>query len=355
MVSEESLLLASMVKIIGDGRRRLMLMVDDLKVVLREHSLSLPLKGKAHSTVLVGGGSGTPTVARALQTLGATPFTMLANTGETQEDNRGNVVGAGLVRRTFNTIDWIDIVKQSLYGRRAGDWTGTHRLLDHRLDQWMRFGYLAFEAAKQVWGLQFAINFWNYQMRNPYRVMPTVDQPCGIMFQVGSGEYSFYEYAGRSGDLRLATKVYLEPKAMITSEVDRVLGRAKVAIIGPGDVHFSVLFHFAVKGFLAALARVPKIILVANLTARPMDIPNFTLRQFLDLYARYLPSGKEIIVLAHQGEVAADNPLRDDIQGSSYGNFQIVRANLASARHSHNQQLIHDEDLLAQTLKPLIQ
>jgi len=354
MNPRERLLQTRMIEVIGDGRRKPAQMVGDLKIVLREHRLSLPSQNHAHDIVLVGGGSGTPTVARALQTLGATPFTMLANTGETQEDKRGNIVGAGLVRRTFNTIDWIDIVKQSLYSRRAGDWTDMHRLLDRRLDQWTRFGYLAFEAAKQIWGLQFAIDFWNYQMRNPYRVMPATDQPCNIVFQVGREKYSFYEYAMRSNDSRLATKIYLEPIVMMTPAADELLSHTKVAIIGPGDVHFSVLFHFAVYLFTPALVQVPKIILVANLTARPMDIPNFTLRQFLDLYDLYLPLNKEIIVLAHQGEVAAENPLRDDIQGSSYGRFQIVRANLASTRHSHNQQLIHDEDLLAQALKPLI-
>lgn len=354
MTRRRKSLLDSMVRVIGNGRRGLMPMVGDLKTVLRCHGISLPSESRAHDVVLVGGGSGAPTVARALRTIGATLFTILANTGETQEDKRGNIVGAGLVKRTFSTIDWIDIVKQSLYGRRAGEWTDIHGLLDRRLDQWMRFGYLAFEATKQIWGLQFAIDFWDYQMGNSYRVIATTDQPCDLMFTVGEQEYGFYEYARRPDGSPLAHKLLLKPEVTISEEARASLSRAKVAIIGPGDVHFSVLFHFVVDGFMEALAQVPKIILVANLTARPMDIPNFTLRKFLNLYARYLPPDKEVIALVHQGEVVAENPLRDDIQGPSYGNFQIVRANLASTQKSHNGQLIHDEDLLAQALEPLI-
>lgn len=337
-----------------DCRRDCRAVVDDLKAILIEDVAGVFLKDVSFDHVLVGGGSGTPTVARALQKLGISQFDMLANTGETQEDKLGNIVGAGRVKREFQTVDWIDIVKQSIYGRPVTEWNDWHRILDKRLDQWMRFGYLVFEATKQIWGLQLAIDFWNYQTGNPYRVIATADQPCDLMFTVGDQEYGFYEYARRPDGSPLAHKLLLKPKVTISDEARASLSRAKVAIIGPGDVHFSVLFHFVVDGFMEALAQVPKIILVANLTARPMDIPNFTLRKFLNLYARYLPPDKEVIALVHQGEVAADNPLCDDLQGLSYGNFQIVRANLASAQKSHNGQLIHDEDLLAQALKPLI-
>lgn len=299
---------------------------------------------------LVGGGSGTPTVARALQQCGVTAMNLLANTGETQEDGSGNIVGAGVLRQTFQTIDWIDIVKQSIHSRSREAWTPWHEFLEEKFDRWMRRAYYLFEAGRQRWGIQESIDFFNARMGNQYRVIPTTCAPCNIWFDVSGERMSFYEFSRRGNVSQLADRLALVPNATIGEHATRALLSAQTVIVGPGDVHFTVLFHFIVRGFRELLAAVPRIVLIANLTARGNDIPNFTLAQFLDLYDRYLPSGCPVMVVVHRGPIVSAEPLCDDVCGDSYGRFTLVRADVASDRYSNNGQLVHDERKLVSVL-----
>jgi 2-phospho-L-lactate transferase/gluconeogenesis factor (CofD/UPF0052 family) len=282
---------------------------------------------------------------------------MLANTGELQTKD-GRPMGAGYLRKELGTLDWIDIVKQSIHGTplaARGPW---HRFLDAKLtkdDPYMRTAYVLFEAARLEWGLQDAIDFWNGVMGNRYRVLPSVGSPCDLFFQVGGQRMDFNEYAYRPPGSQIADDMFIEPMMTRLDELAAVTLRdARMAIVGPGDVHFSVLFHFAVSGFRKALAEVPNLVLITNLTARPIDIPGFKLSDFLSLYDRWLPSGKPVTVLVHRGPLTVEDPLTDDVDGDAYGRFTLRRAPMASQNMSNNGQLIHDESLLAAALAPLL-
>ncbi len=329
--------------------------VEQLKSILSQVSPPKSSSIPASGIVLIGGGSGTPTVGRALHHLGISDFSVFANTGEIEKKD-GQLVGAGLVRVTFESIDFLDITKQSTQSRPEAERNTWHTLLDQKGDhRWKRNGYLIVEAARQLWGIQPAIDFINGLMNNGYRVAPTTEERTELKFVIDGQPLDLYEYAFRADQSRLAEELVLEPAASLGATAKQTLSQAKVACIGPGDVHFSVGFHFAVDGFTEALAEVEKIILVSNLTARKIDIPGFKLTNFLDWYDRYLPAGKEISVLVNKAEVETDEEkLEDDVAGDQYGRFRLYRAPIAGTALSANKQLIHDEQLLAKALAPLL-
>lgn len=340
-----------------DYEQGLETLMDQLRATLHPIQPVLPPPNpERHRILSIGGGSGVSTVGRALRHIGAPSFTTLANTGETQE-SQGRVVGAGIVKRRFNTIDWIHVARQTLYVRPESEWTPWHVLLAGRTrrDRFLRKAHVIYAAAGELWGIQNALDFFSACMGNTHRVIPTTETPCDMIFEYGGEYVGFYEYAFREKRTEIADRSFLHPIAQLGDTAEAALNGAHVVILGPGDVHFSVLFHFLVDEFPEVLARVPTIVLVVNITARELDIPSFTLSRFLDFYGNHIiPSTREVIALVHRGEVSARNPLVDDVRGDRHGRFRIVRAPMAGTDLSANRQLLHDEQLLGEALRPYV-
>lgn len=330
--------------------------VDKIKNLFKDQDLTFTLPKSLSRIVLVGGGSGTPTVGRSLMTIGISDFILIANNGEVQRDKETlKPVGAGqIIQEIPGAIDWIDIAKQSLLATPKEKWTPLHEVLDLKLDKYLRFGYLFFEALRQIFGdVQKAIDYTNYLLKNPYRVAPSSTDRVEVLYQLGDKKYNLYEYAFREEQRTLAEGILIEPPSHLSPAAKEVLAEAKVIIVGPGDVHFSVLPHWAVKGFREVLEEniAAKIILITNLTAREIDVPNFKLTDFLNLYHQYLPGNRKIQALVNSGLVSEENPLADDIVGENFQNFLLAREDIASQTLSSNQQVIHGERKLGRALK----
>lgn len=331
------------------------------RALLREApTISAVAAPPASPIVLIGGGSGTPTVARALQAVGIREFTMIAGSGEVQRDKETlEPVGAGLVRLACQGApDWIDLVKQSVHGRPQEQWGSWHKLFDRGVGPKMRVGYLVFEALRQILGsIQETVDLANQWMGNPYRVIPATETPTEIKFRVGGQVYDMYAYAFRKEQERLVDELFYDPPVMISGEAWEAVENARYVIVGPGDVHFSVLPPLIVggmEGVLVANSRA-KVVLVCNLTARAIDIPGFTLSRYLDLYGQYLVAW-EITALVNAGPLSgtADPLLAIDTDGERYRRFVLVMRDLVGGGLSNNLQPLHDEEKLGRALVDLI-
>jgi len=307
--------------------------------------------------VLVGGGSGTPVVGRALQNVGINSFAMVANVADTLRNKETmELVGPGLMKELFNMPDVVDITKQLLHACLLDKRSIFHNLLDQKIDHDTRIGYLMLAALLQSGlSLQESINFLSDTLGNSYEVAAVSEEVTEIYFAGVSQKFlNLYQFA--KVDPGPPVNMKLEPPAEILPSTARLLGQARYIIFGPGDVHFSVLPHFLVNGFTDAVrSSQAKLIVVINLTARLLDTPGFTVSKFLDLYDKYLPTGQQCVAVINKysSQSKLSSLLIDDVNASTYGRFELVRADLADDIKNNNNQLVHDQLKLGQTLKKI--
>lgn len=335
-------------EVIADLRR---VLGDYLRNASPEWS-SLPDTG----ILLVGGGGGTTTVGRALLSTGVLRFTTMPNVFDRERYPKTfELRGSGLVRTLLAGVDVLDTFTHLFLIRPQGWWwlnPLSRFLATHVRD--IRPGYFVLAVAAELIGFQPAVDWLGWEMENSWRVVPPTDTPTEIKFVQGLHVLGLYDYILRRPDpSRGFDQMRLDPSAGLSDPATRTLLAARQIVIGPGDVHFTVLPHWLVSGFKGALvANVSAaLVLVANLTARDVDIPGFTLKMFLDLWDRYLPKDRRVTVLVNSTPL--EGALRDDLDGDSYGRFVLIRRPVASSQRSRAGQLIHDVDHLGQALKEI--
>lgn len=299
-----------------------------------------------NNIVLIGGGSGTTTVGRSLYEIGITNFTTIASV----MDVGG---GSGVVQNVFG-VPHLNDLAQHLINMNPTKNDLSHFMNIRNNYSWRQDAYLVMAAMINVFGMKNGIDLIGYMLGNKHRSLFSTSIPCEPIFTYQGKKYKTYDFAFLDRN-DAADFIKLNRPAKIFPEAEKVMLGAKFAIIGPGDVHFSVLPPIITEGFQEVLSTVHKIILVANLTARKIDIPYFKLSNFIDLWKRYLPLGPEYVVLANNSSIAqADPVLEDDIIGDKYREFYLYRAPIAGKKLSRNQQILHDEFELGNSLKLLL-
>lgn len=329
-----------------------------LRVTLKNGELAAGLPNH-NRTVLVGGGSGTPAAARALATVGIQTFTTLANTFDRARDPETlELRGCGLVRAKTGGPDWVDVSTQLTLSCPEARRTELHTLLMQHVGD-VRLVYMVLQVVSELTGVQGAVDWLGHALGNPWRVVPSTIDPTEVKLVQGERIFNVYAFAREQPHKdRIPDTIFLDPPARLSGVAREALGYADNLIIGPGDVHVSVLPHWLVTGFREVLQHNAelRLILVVNLTTRQFDTPRFTLKRFLDLWSQYLPfrSKGGMIALVHNGVGDILNRLMDDVAGDRYEHFQIVRRDIAGAHVSRNQQPLHDETRFGQALLELL-
>ncbi len=330
-----------------------------IKEILAKGELSYQIPPTS-KLILVGGGSGTATVGRSLYRTGIKRFNMLANTGEMGRDSKtGLSLGGGMIFEEIPTaIDCMDILKQAIHATPRELRTSIHSLLDEQKPPHMKLGYLVFEALRQLKNdPQMAIDFLNFWMQNPYRVMPSTTDRTELFLSLNEIEIDCNVYWLRTEPDEIADHPVMKPRVSLSKYAKEAVDNAKTIIVGPGDVFFSVLPHWGIDGFKEALQANTDsmVILIVNLTARERDITNFKLTDYLDTYAKFLPQDRELIAVVNTGTVSTNEPLIDNVPKQNlYRNYSLVRADIAGNQISSNNQLIHDESKLGDILQSLL-
>ena len=326
-----------------------------LRSYLTKHK---PRNPNPHKIVLVGGGSGSAVVGRSLLGAGISHFTLIANVADTLRDKETRQpVGAGILKLGHSIPDVVDITKQLLHTTPPGARTKLHSFLEQKPVEAMRIGYLVLAALyRELGSLQLAIQVLTEALGNSYEVLAGTEALTELYLRDAErdGFLDLYTFAQHSAGPPAELK--LEPPAEIAPAAKQSLLVAEYVIIGPGDLHFSVLPHFLVGGFSEALSSTAATVtIVANLTTRPVDTPRFTLRRLLETYDRYLPQGKQCEVIVNHGSSHLPDALTDDVLGENYGRFTLIRAMVASDSKNNNKQYVHDEAKLGALLKRIIQ
>jgi len=312
-----------------------------------------PRQPRPTPIVLVGGGSGSAVVGRALLAAGMPELTLMANVADTLRDKTTRrPVGPGILKQDYGIPDVVDLTKQLLHTVPPAKRTPLHAFLEEKPSEAMRIGYLVVAALYQELGdLQAAIQVLTEALGNSYEVLAVAGTLTEVYFRGAHSDKFLDLYTFAQVDQGPPVELKLDPPADILPLSARALGSVKRIIFGPGDLHFSVFPHFLVRGFREALTASPaRLTIVANLTTREIDTPGFTLRKLLDAYDRYLPPSRICDVLVHQGSMHMPNKLGDDIAATTYGRFQLIRADVASTNINNNKQYMHDESKLGVAL-----
>lgn len=159
----------------------------------------------------------------------------------------------------------------------------------------------------------------------------------------------------RNGDTVPIKKVYLSPKGNVFIDSKRVIEKADVIILGPGDLYTSVIPNLLVAGVPEAIAESrAKVVLVVNLMTKPGETDDFKVSDFIRVVREYLGGAAPKLSHAIVNTKFADNvatlawyskfhsePVRDDIEGEELDNVKIVRGSFVDrgefVRHDPNK------------------
>ncbi len=330
----------------GDIRKIYLNFIEVLRDYIKIRSVSLPFPSS--NLVLIGGGSGISTVGRSLYEVGISNFTSIASV----MDVGG---GSGVIQDRF-CIPHMNDVMQHLINMNPRKNKFSEFMSLRTSDEWKQDGYIMIAAAVNLFGVERGIDLIGCLLENDHRALPVTSQPCEPIFTYRGREYKTYEFAFLPDKIGVADHVKLNVSASLLPSVSKSIQNANVAVIGPGDIHFSILPPMLVPGMYEALCHVRKIILIANLTARRIDIPGFTLKDYIAFWKKKLPQKPKcnILVNSFQNINQEDPPLKDDIHGDYYMDCHIHRANIAGHSLSRNKQPLHDKHALGKSLKYIL-
>ena len=242
--------------------------------------------------------------------------------------------------------------KQLLHATPAKARTELNQFLELKPTESMRIGYLVLAALyRELGDLQMAIQTLSEALGNTFDVVAVTTDITELYLSDAKSEEFLDLYTFAQGSDGPPAKITLQPPTKLSPGADKLLRMSKYIIIGPGDLHFSVLPHFLVQGFQQALSEArARVIIVTNLTTREVDTPNFTLKRLLDVYSRYLPKGLSCDAVVNINTATLPYELEDDLNGETYGQFQIHRSDVVSTKTNNNQQYVHDETKLGDVL-----
>ena len=304
--------------------------------------------------VLVGGGGGSATVARALYSIGQRQFAMLAPTGKSLRYRRW----PSPVEAEENDDDftyWTDIVRMCLHGVPVESRNRLHALLDKRCKNRVFNGSFLLQELLRL-GSRQAIAVLNRLLGNEYEVALTTEEKTHLRYVVGDQVFTFQQYIARimmRGESTNTDHVFLSPEVSLSERARFLLEQARTVVIGPGDLTLTTQFHFLVNGFREALARNrdKDIAIIVNLSARDIDIPGYTVKRFLDHISHWLPGQRAWAIINTEPFVGC---LPNDLLGQQdYGQFRLVSAPLLGTGYTDDQQPKHDSVTLGHFLNTL--
>ncbi|MDO8503482.1 MAG: YvcK family protein [bacterium] len=113
----------------------------------------------------------------------------------------------------------------------------------------------------------------------------------------------------KNGDAVPIEKVYLSPKGSIFADSKKVIERADVIVLGPGDLYTSIIPNLLVRGVPEAIAKSrAKVVLVVNLMTKPGETDGFKVSDFIKTIKEYLREAQSKLKLA-----IVNNKLPDDV------------------------------------------
>ncbi|MSQ14126.1 MAG: YvcK family protein [Dehalococcoidia bacterium] len=304
------------------------------------------------NVVVIGGGTGCPTVLRALT---SSPANLTAIV--TTFDNGGStgrlraqlgLPALGDLRRVLGALATQDEPYASLAKLLEHRFQGQGALGGHALGNLLLAGLC---QAKD--GLEGALDEASRLLGVQGEVIPVSLDDTHLGARLADGTRLLGEEIIDHlppGSLPIV-EVFLEPQAQANPRAVDALVRANVIVLGPGDLYTSLLPNLLVTGISEALrASHARTIMVCNLANRPGQTDGFTLASYLKEVLRYLGAASLDAALVNSATLPHGHEAVPN-DAAECGNFvgRVVTAPMASPDGRR-----HDEGALGRELWQLI-
>ncbi len=149
--------------------------------------------------------------------------------------------------------------------------------------------------------------------------------------------------------------IYLSPLAKLNPSIKKVIQKADVILIGPGDLYTSVLCNFLVSGLRDEVRKSKaKKIWINNLTNKLSETNGFQLKDYLNEIDKYL--GLDIIdYVIYQNKPVGDKSVTGvkGVRGGKMmeGRIQFIGDDFATRK---NKELVHNVKKIIKTINQII-
>lgn len=294
-------------------------------------------KGSSKQKVVVlGGGTGTFTVLSGLKhhDVDLTAIVSIADDGGS----------TGRLRDELGVLPPGDI-RQSLAALAEGDEV-MRRLMNFRFSdgglKGHNFGNLLLSALQQLYGSpESAIKMAHKILRVKGRVIPVSAQASTLYAEledntVVEGEHAIDLPVSKRSPIR---RCFLDPQVLSNPDAEDAIRDADAIVLGPGDLHTSLIPVLLVGDIVKAMAESKaKIIFVLNLVSKKAQTDGYSAKDFLRCLSQYLSPAIVRTVIVNNQEIpkalleryteVGEHPIEDDFDGSE--DFQVLRAGILS-------------------------
>ncbi len=317
--------------------------------------------------VVIGGGTGTFVALTGLKKHGcelSAIVTMADSGGSTGilRDEYG-VLPPGDVRQCLVALSESDQLMRELFNYRFEDGC----LKGHA------FGNIFLTALAKVTGsFEKAIDAASKVLAVNGRVIPVTADNAHLVAvlengQTIKGEASIDE-PEHDGSLRIE-RVFLEPEANASSSAVEAISNADLIVIGPGDIHTSIVPNLLVKGIPEAIKKSrAKKAFVCNLMTKWGQTNGLSAQQHVELIEKYLGRGVLDFVVINSAKIPEQAlkkyaekhkafPVEGDVKSVKIINADLLSEKTFEQKKSdlQNRSIIrHDPDKLADNLMRLI-
>ncbi|MBD3281866.1 uridine diphosphate-N-acetylglucosamine-binding protein YvcK [Candidatus Uhrbacteria bacterium] len=317
--------------------------------------------------VVLGGGTGTFTVLTGLK-----KYDVNLSAVVSIADDGGST---GRLRDEMGVLPPGDI-RQCLAALAEGD-NALRHLLNFRFTKGElsghNFGNLFISALEQMYGsAESGIKMAHKILRVAGRVIPVSARASTLYAELDDRSIVEGEHAidMPGGDRAPILRCFLDPPVMANPDAVEAVRQADLLVMGPGDLHTSLVPVLLVEGVAEALAAAGgKKVFVMNLVAKPGQTQGYTAQSFLEKLDVYLRPATLDAVVINTAPVpkpvlerymqAGEHVIEDDL--GEPGNPRVAREDVLSdtiARPKPGDMLKrsllrHDPDKLARVLLDL--
>jgi len=300
--------------------------------------------------VVIGGGTGSYTVLKALKDFNPTAIVSMFDSGGS----------TGILRDEFGILPPGDVRRCLLaLAQEDGDQT-LRKLFTYRFkkDSSLKghsFGNLFLTALTEITGSEpNSIKKAAEILKIKGKVLPVSISNSHLCATLENDELikgeTNIDIPKHNPKLKIKN-IFLEPKAKIFSEVKKVIKEADLIILGPGDIYTSIIPNLLVEGVSKSINKSKaKKIYICNLMTKFGETNNYSASDHLNEIMKYLKGNIDYIICNNKSyskillqKYAKENafPVKIDIKEIKRLNVKLIATNLIKEpnliRHDYNK------------------
>jgi uncharacterized cofD-like protein len=333
---------------------------------------------KEHKVVVIGGGTGTFVVLSGLKKY-IKDLVAIVSMADSGGCNRR-------IRDEFGLLPTSDI-RQCFVALASGT-NETEKIMRqlfiYRFNKGnglkgMTFGNLFMAALADIMGSQYeAIKKTGEVLRISGAVVPVTLDNIDLVAQyenneIIKGEHYIDEPPPKHDCKLKITEMWTDPKSKASPEALVQIRKAKLIILGPGDLYTSIIANLVVGGVAQAIQKSSaKIIYIVNLMTKPGQTFNLKASDHVSEISKYIKRSPDFIILnnkmipplikKHYWNLEKSMPVEDDFQRRKSNGYQIVRRDLLSKQLYQKESsdalkrslIRHDSSKLAKVIVSLL-